>query len=407
MKSIAYIPASNQATNASQMTVQSVRSPGATDIIVNTVTGAPTKFYGSMGAPHTFTDPVTGETITIISEATAVDFAGHLDSGKVVIDVIAPGYVDTRGSLVGDIVVIRPVTEWANNIFNVLSESHNDDGTLKNSAITYSPIVLDHIASGAVLTGLGYGSTLTASLSAGVAWINGIKQTIAAVASRAYTASKDTYVDVLYNASGTATIVYTEVANNAASPALAANSIRLGIIVTDATNILNAGSVNQGQIGALIPVVASNTLETNDSLGNLIAPRDPAWTILACKFLPSASGTSTSDVLVAGSLVTINVPAALAGRKATVSAGSITVVNTTGTLYVNPALYQGATVGGGAIIARTYNIIPNAGGFESTRLEKTITLVAGTMNFFMANAVQGGTGGWNTYGGEQIKVQLT
>lgn len=134
MQSLAYIPGSNGAGNASQMTVQNVRAPGASDILVNTVTGVSTKFYGSMGEPHTFTDPVTGESITIISEATAVDFAGHVDSGKLVIDAIAPGYVDTRGSLVGDIVVIRPVTEWANNIFNVLSQAHNDNGTLKTGA---------------------------------------------------------------------------------------------------------------------------------------------------------------------------------------------------------------------------------------------------------------------------------
>jgi hypothetical protein len=56
-------------------------------------------------------------------------------SGHVEIDAIAPGYTDL-GSKVGDIIVVRPVTEWANNIFNVLSAAHNDDGTLKASAVT-------------------------------------------------------------------------------------------------------------------------------------------------------------------------------------------------------------------------------------------------------------------------------
>lgn len=70
MKSLAYIQPSNQAANASLMTVQTVRASGASDIIVNTITGAPTKFYASMGAPHTFMNHTTGETITIISEAT-------------------------------------------------------------------------------------------------------------------------------------------------------------------------------------------------------------------------------------------------------------------------------------------------------------------------------------------------
>lgn len=236
MKSLAYIPGSNQAANASLMTVQTLRSPGASDIIVNTVTGVSAKFYGSMGAPHTFIDPATGETITIISEATAVDFAGHLDSGKVVIDAIAPGYVDTRGSLVGDIVVVRPVTEWANNIFNVLSESHNDDGTLKASAYTYNPNpILDYMQSGGLLTTLtGFNAAITAS----VAWIGGYRGTVAALASRAYTASKDTYVDILRNTTtGVMTLVYTEVANNAAAPTLAANSIRIAKVVTSGAAI--------------------------------------------------------------------------------------------------------------------------------------------------------------------------
>lgn len=273
MQSLAYIPGSNGAANPSLMTVQTLRSPGATSIITNTVAGAPNFFYATMGAPHTFTDPVTGETITIISEATAVDFAGHLNAGHVEIDAIAPGYADTRGSLVGDIIVIRPITEWANNLFNLLSQSLNTDGTLKNSAITYNPNIADYVASGAILAGLAYGSTLTASLSVGTCYINGNLQTIAAVATRAYTASKDTYVDALYNANGIATIVYTEVANNAASPALAANSVRLGIVVTGATNIAAATSISQGGFANTVPVISSQILRGFDTLGNTIYPK--------------------------------------------------------------------------------------------------------------------------------------
>jgi len=276
MQSLLYVPSSNQAANASLMTVQTLRSPGATTAIVNTVANVPTKFYGTMGAPHTFTDPVTGETITIISEATAVDAAFSVSGSNIIIDAIAPGYVDTRGSLVGDIIVIKPVTEWANNLYNVLAQAHNADGTIKNAAITYNPNIVNYVASGAIIAGLGYGSTLTASLSAGVCWINGIQQTIAAVATRTYTASKDTYVDALYSSTGTATIVYTEVANNAASPALAANSIRLGIVVTGAANIAAATSISQGGFANIVPVISSQILKGNDTLGNVIYPKGAA-----------------------------------------------------------------------------------------------------------------------------------
>lgn len=133
MQSIAYIPGSDGVANASLMTVSTVRAPLASTILVNTVANVPDKFYGSMGTPNTFTDPITGETITVISEATAVDFAGHVDGSNIEIDAIAPGYTD-NGSEVGDIIIIRPVTEWANNIHNVLNEAHEDDGKLKSGA---------------------------------------------------------------------------------------------------------------------------------------------------------------------------------------------------------------------------------------------------------------------------------
>lgn len=117
---IDYVKASDGAANASLMTVTNVRSPSATTVQVNTVANLPPKFYGSMGTPHTFTDPITSETITVISEATAVDFAGHVDGSNIEIDEIAAGYTD-NGSEVGDIVIIRPVTSWANLVAEFLT----------------------------------------------------------------------------------------------------------------------------------------------------------------------------------------------------------------------------------------------------------------------------------------------
>lgn len=130
MQSIAYVNGSDGSGNASLMTVQNVRAGGASTIQVNTVLGVPDKFYASMGTPHTFTDPVTSETITVISEATAVDFAGHVDGSNIEIDQITPGYTDI-GSAVGDVIIIRPVTEWANNLANILAASLEDNGSPK------------------------------------------------------------------------------------------------------------------------------------------------------------------------------------------------------------------------------------------------------------------------------------
>lgn len=136
MASIDLIRASNGSGNASAATVQSIRSPAATTLDVDTVQGINDTFCATMGTPHTFTDPVTSETITVISEATAVDFTGHVDGSNLEIDTIAPGYTD-NGSAVGDIIIIRPTTQWSDNVADVLGVSLNDDGTLK--AVTENP----------------------------------------------------------------------------------------------------------------------------------------------------------------------------------------------------------------------------------------------------------------------------
>ena len=243
MNSLAYIPASDGAANASLMTVTNVRSPLATTIQVNTVANAPTKFYASMGTPNTYTDPVTGETITIISEATAVDFAGTIDGSNVEIVEIAPGYTD-NGSEVGDIIVIRPVTEWANNVFNVLSVAHNDDGTL--SDLPY--LINNFVYSGGIVS---QSTGLTGTFSDITYYIGSNRHTATGIASKVYAASKDTYVDI--DADGD--VSYTEVANGAAAPALAANNIRIAKVVTSGAAIT---SVVQGGY---------------DSLNNLIRPR--------------------------------------------------------------------------------------------------------------------------------------
>lgn len=135
--SIERIKASDGTGPASVATVTNARSSGASTIQVDTILGINDYFYATMGEPHTFTDPVTGETITIISEDTAVDFKGHLDGSNIEIDSIAPGFSDSRGSEVGDIVIIKPTTQYADNIAEVLSTSMNDDGSLK--AVTQNP----------------------------------------------------------------------------------------------------------------------------------------------------------------------------------------------------------------------------------------------------------------------------
>lgn len=160
----------------------------------------------------------------------------------------------------------------------------------------------DYVASGGVWSGDAYASTRNASMTALVAYINGQRGTVSAVSARSFTASKDTYIDLL-NTAGVFSLVYTEVANNAASPALAANSIRIGIIVTGASNIANVGSVNQGQEDKVLPI-AGAAYSVTDSLGNLICPRDPNRKLLGQR---RATNTSTGITTVVG-VVTLATP---------------------------------------------------------------------------------------------------
>jgi len=134
MASIELIKASDGTGNAEVPTVQTTRAPGATTIDVDTVQGINVAgFAGSMGTPHTFVDPITAETITVISEATCVDFFGHVDGSNLEIDTIAPGQTDL-GSAAGDIIIIRPTTQWSDNVAETLEVVHEDDGTLKSGA---------------------------------------------------------------------------------------------------------------------------------------------------------------------------------------------------------------------------------------------------------------------------------
>lgn len=177
MPSIELIKGSDGSGNASVATVQSSRSPGSSTIVVDTVAGINLDgFAGSMGTPHTFTDPITSEVITVISEATCVDFTGHVDGANLEIDDIAPGYSDL-GSEIGDIVIIRPTTQYADNIAETLEVTLEDDGKIKSNAPIDSPqATLDKVTPiGSVLDFAGtsaptgwllcYGQALNASSS--------------------------------------------------------------------------------------------------------------------------------------------------------------------------------------------------------------------------------------------------
>jgi hypothetical protein len=271
-------------------------------------------------------------------------------------------------------------------------------GKLEDAAIPLSTYrantMFDHVASGGVWSGDAYGSTLAASMTAAVVYINGRRISISAVTARAFTASKDVYIDVLDNADGTGTLVYTDNTINAASPALAANSIRIGIIVTGAGNIASAASVNQGQETKLVPIASSIPYAVTDSLGNLICPRDPSRKILGFRRCVADIGTTSSTVsLVTPLRCPVIVPA---NRKVRIRFYGQFVGDTAGN-YVVSSLWDGAVVSGTKLAEGSY--LPSSGtGTTPGQMEAVQSPAAGSKSYDVGLKSNNNTNGVHVLG---------
>ena len=124
------IRASDGNGEAVRATVTSARTIGSTTLEVDAVTNWDSYFIattGTIGAD----DFLTPSTVQV--------FNGHLSGSDIIIDSFAAGYSDL-GNGVGDVVLIKPTTEWANEVADVLDVSHDTDGTLKNDVVTTAKI---------------------------------------------------------------------------------------------------------------------------------------------------------------------------------------------------------------------------------------------------------------------------
>lgn len=376
--------------------IESDRSIGAVTLDVDSVENFPNDFIFATG---------TKNANNFITPASMTVGYGHVDSGNVVIDGFAPGYSDV-GNTAGQILVIKPTTYWADEIVRLAKVAHNNDGTIKNDAITtheqftdpVDPVkrasesqVFDYVASGVVLAGTGYGSTLAWTLSAGVVYINGKRLTYAG-GSGSVTASKDTYFDLLDNGDGTAVLVNTGgniVNNNAASPALAANSVRVGIIQAGA-NIASVAAVNQGQRDKVLPIASSMPYMVTDSLGNLICPRDPARKVLGYRRIASTVGpigTSGTDVDVAGVAVPF-IADGVSSVRATLRGGGYSQTGGIGTVYGVVRIREGSTR-----LGANQAIVPSVANFpEGFNTFVDLIPSAGLHTYKMSVNNGGGTG---------------
>lgn len=216
-------------------------------------------------------------------------------------------------------------------VINGASSISNGSITDKRSqavttSTTYTPYfaLYNFIETGCVWTADSAGSTLNGTMTTGYVWIGGKRLLVPTVTAHAFTASKDTYVDLQDSGDGVnATVNYTEVTNNAASPALynsgtTNNTVRCAIIVTGASSIAAAASINQGQETRVLPIASSIPYAVTDSLGNLICPRDPQRKILGYRQIASDFATSsTTAVQVTGLSCPVIVPT---GRKIKITA---------------------------------------------------------------------------------------
>ena len=240
-----YLQVSDGTGEAVKATVQAPgRAISATTIPIDTVAKWSAKYLVTTGTvlPSGFIDPAT---MTIMR--------GRTVGSTIVIDGFEPGYTDI-GNTAGQVCVLKPNTGETRRIVTAL-ETLDTEVRVRSSESS-----ADYIASGgiwSILAGLNGAMTLIAGYQAGY------RGTVAAIATRAFTASRDTYVDILRTNTQfitTFTVVYTEVVNNAASPALALNSIRLAKIVTS---------------GAAITSVVQTGIDT---LGNSVYLNDAHYT---------------------------------------------------------------------------------------------------------------------------------
>lgn len=132
------INASDGGGEAVRATITTIRSPGSTVNQVDSVTNWPAHFIATSGK-----ELADGT----LDPATILVYAGHTSGSTVVIDTIAPGYSDTNGNAVDDIILIKPSTMWADQIATLLGVIMNDDGTLKNNAVTTASIANSAVTS--------------------------------------------------------------------------------------------------------------------------------------------------------------------------------------------------------------------------------------------------------------------
>lgn len=134
------LAASDGSGEPARATVTAVRPIGSTSIIVNATTNWPTgPFIATTG---------TLQASGTLAPATVQVFYGTASATTVTITSFAAGYTD-QGNAIGDVVVIKPTTEWANIVGGVLGAGGITGAQIANGTINFSNL-LSTIFSGQV-----------------------------------------------------------------------------------------------------------------------------------------------------------------------------------------------------------------------------------------------------------------
>lgn len=231
MSDLELVRGSNGTGEAVRATVVGVRPIGSTILSVDSVMAWPNRFIATSAT-------LGGDGVTPDPASVRV-FVGKINGSNIEIESFVPGYTDT-GNSVGDIIVLKQTTAWADNLADILDDFNVQDSVLTN---TFDEMFGDGVVSGMAITYPATGRV--ADISAGVAYI-GAKRVTIANTSHTFPATRDSYIMLKDDG----TLTYPDVAVGGAAPVPPAGSIIIGKLTTDATKFTALQNINRGVVKA-------------------------------------------------------------------------------------------------------------------------------------------------------------
>ena len=214
-----------------------------------TTTGLTWGYFGGRVRNDNVVTTVTPGTIALTASATnyvqinpsngaiSVNTTGFASGQVPIAELVTSGtgiltYTDQRASILdGPGVSVAVANTWtAEQTFDAtIAQTPGQGANNETPFLQAADLVSDYVVSG-LLTPVPSTASLTGTLAAGTAYVLGQRTVLQAAVAYTYAASSDTYVDLSYSG----VLTYSAVANGATAPAVAADSLRLEKVVTDA-----------------------------------------------------------------------------------------------------------------------------------------------------------------------------